>query len=190
MGSVDAGSIVGEGSVRCTAPRSTARCTGYANVGGKPVAIAPQARRASAATSSGRSASATRTVNQIRGTRSFMDAFATSPFTFNVGYADDRDIAIFSAGRAPAAATSASTRACRPAARANTSGTASCPTSKLPAAGQLVPRGAAQLEQQAGAADLPRPTTTGATARCTASRCSRPASPRKPTHDLASVTAR
>ena len=26
---------------------------------------------------------------------------ATSPFTFNVGYADDRDIAMYSAGRLP-----------------------------------------------------------------------------------------
>jgi acyl-homoserine lactone acylase PvdQ len=31
----------------------------------------------------------------------FKKAFARSPFTFNVGYADDRDIAMFSAGRLP-----------------------------------------------------------------------------------------
>jgi acyl-homoserine lactone acylase PvdQ len=99
MGSVDAGTIVGQGSVRY---RTTVHgpVTGYATVGGKPVAIS---RKRS---SFGRDilwqvGFRRATMNRIRGTRSFVDAFATSPFTFNVGYADDRDIAIFSAGRLP-----------------------------------------------------------------------------------------
>ena len=41
------------------------------------------------------------TIGRIKGTRSFVRAFARSPFTFNVGYADDRDIAMFSAGELP-----------------------------------------------------------------------------------------
>ena len=99
MGAVDAGAIVGTGPVRY---RTTVHgpVTGYATVGGKPVAIS---RKRS---SYGRDilwqiGFRRATLNQIRGTRSFVDAFATSPFTFNVGYADDRDIAIFSAGRLP-----------------------------------------------------------------------------------------
>jgi len=41
------------------------------------------------------------TIGKITGTRSFVDSFAKSPFTFNVAYADDRDIAMFSAGKLP-----------------------------------------------------------------------------------------
>ena len=99
MGTVDAGTIVGEGRVRY---RTTVHgpVTGYATVGGKPAAIS---RKRS---SFGRDilwqvGFRRATMNRVRGTRSFVDAFATSPFTFNVGYADDRDIAIFSAGRLP-----------------------------------------------------------------------------------------
>src|SRR5215210_2009747 len=40
-------------------------------------------------------------IGRVAGTRSFIRAFARSPFTFNVGYADDRDIAMFSAGELP-----------------------------------------------------------------------------------------
>ena len=50
---------------------------------------------------------------------------ASSPFTFNIGYADDRDIAMFSAASCPCA-TAASIRGCRPGAPASTSGAASC----------------------------------------------------------------
>ena len=46
------------------------------------------------------------------------------PFTFNIGYADDRDIAMYSAGKLPLR-DRASTRACPPRAPASTSGRAS-----------------------------------------------------------------
>jgi acyl-homoserine lactone acylase PvdQ len=41
------------------------------------------------------------TLGKVRGTKSFFKSIARSPFTFNVGYADDRDIAMYSAGRLP-----------------------------------------------------------------------------------------
>ena len=41
------------------------------------------------------------TIGKITGTKSFIDSFAKNPFTFNVAYADDRDIAMFSAGKLP-----------------------------------------------------------------------------------------
>jgi acyl-homoserine lactone acylase PvdQ len=99
MGSVDAGTIKGEGRVRY---RTTVHgpVTGYATAGGRRVAIS---RRRS---SFGRDILfqlpfRDATLNRISGTRSFIRSFARSPFTFNVGYADDRDIAVFSAGRLP-----------------------------------------------------------------------------------------
>jgi hypothetical protein len=41
------------------------------------------------------------TDGKVTGLRSFYDAAATSPFTFNVGYVDDKNIATYSAGRLP-----------------------------------------------------------------------------------------
>ena len=99
MGTVDAGTIAGAGRVRY---RTTVHgpVTGYATAGGKRVAIAR--KRASF----GRDVLwqlpfRDATIGRISGTRSFVKAFARSPFTFNVGYADDRDIAMFSAGELP-----------------------------------------------------------------------------------------
>ena len=99
MGSVDAGTIQGEGRVKY---RTTVHgpVTAYAKRGGKQVAIAR--KRASF----GRDILfqmpfRDATVGHVSGTKSFIKAFARSPFTFNVGYADDRDIAMFSAGELP-----------------------------------------------------------------------------------------
>ena len=99
MGSVHAGVITGEGEVRY---RTTVHgpVTGSAPAGGRRVAIAR--KRASF----GRDVLwqlpfRDATIGRISGTRSFLKAFARSPFTFNVGYADDRDIAMFSAGELP-----------------------------------------------------------------------------------------
>ena len=99
MGSVDAGVIAGAGRVRY---RTTVHgpVTGYATAGGKRIAIAR--KRASF----GRDVLwqlpfRDATIGRISGTKSFVRAFARSPFTFNVGYADDRDIAMFSAGELP-----------------------------------------------------------------------------------------
>ena len=52
-------------------------------------------------------------------------AMATSPFTFNVGYADDRDIAMYSAGQLPVRDPRRRPAAARPRAPASTSGRAS-----------------------------------------------------------------
>jgi hypothetical protein len=41
------------------------------------------------------------TIGQVSGLNSFYSAAATSPFTFNVAYADDKNIAAYSAGRLP-----------------------------------------------------------------------------------------
>src|SRR5215210_1188799 len=99
MRTVDAGTIAGAGRVRY---RTTVHgpVTGYATAGGKPIAIAR--KRASF----GRDVLwqlpfRDATIGRVAGTRSFIRAFARSPFTFNVGYADDRDIAMFSAGKLP-----------------------------------------------------------------------------------------
>jgi acyl-homoserine lactone acylase PvdQ len=99
MGTVDGGTIAGEGRVRW---RTTVHgpVTGYATAGGRPVAIAR--KRASF----GRDilwqlGFRDAMVGRISGARSFIRAFSTSPFTFNAGYADDRDIALFSTGRLP-----------------------------------------------------------------------------------------
>jgi hypothetical protein len=74
--------------------------TGYAKVGGRTVALAR--KRASY----GRDilwqlAFRELTVGSVRSAETFRAAMATSPFTFNVGYADDRDIAMYSAGLLP-----------------------------------------------------------------------------------------
>ena len=41
------------------------------------------------------------TIGKVRSAETFREAMASSPFTFNIGYADDRDIAMYSAGRLP-----------------------------------------------------------------------------------------
>ena len=65
------------------------------------------------------------TLNKVDSAKTFIKTMARSPFTFNTGYADDRDIAMFSAGQAAEAR-----QARRPAPphqghRASTSGRAS-----------------------------------------------------------------
>src|SRR3954452_23460725 len=99
MGTVNAGTIKGQGAVRY---RTTVHgpVQGYATVGGKRVAITFKR------SSFGRDVLwqilfKRLTDGRVRDVRSFDDAAATSPFTFNVGYADSRHIATFSAGRLP-----------------------------------------------------------------------------------------
>jgi acyl-homoserine lactone acylase PvdQ len=41
------------------------------------------------------------TLGRIKSAKSFIDAFARSPYTFNVSYTDHKDIAMFSAGKLP-----------------------------------------------------------------------------------------
>ncbi|MCW3016487.1 MAG: peptidase penicillin amidase [Solirubrobacterales bacterium] len=99
MGRVNAGSIKGQGQVIY---HTTVHgpVLGYAKSGGKQVAIT------FARASRGQDVLWQLLFNrlssgQVKDTKSFFDAAATSPFTFNVAYADDKDIATYSAGRLP-----------------------------------------------------------------------------------------
>jgi acyl-homoserine lactone acylase PvdQ len=99
MGRVNAGRIAGVGTV---AYRTTVHgpVQGYAKSGGKPVAIS------FARSSRGRDILwqlmfRRMSDGKVSGLRSFKAAAATSPFTFNVAYADDKNIATYSAGRLP-----------------------------------------------------------------------------------------
>jgi acyl-homoserine lactone acylase PvdQ len=99
MRTIDAGTIVGSGRVRF---RTTVHgpVIGYAKVRGRAVAVSR--KRASY----GRDilwqlGFRALTTGQVRSASDLRDAMATSPFTFNVAYADSRDIAMFSAGRLP-----------------------------------------------------------------------------------------
>jgi acyl-homoserine lactone acylase PvdQ len=99
MKRTNAGEIVGAGQVRFD---STVHgpVFGYARSGGKRVALT---RKRS---SFGRDvlfglAFRDATIGKVRSAKTFFKAFAQSPFTFNVAYADDRNIAVYSAGRLP-----------------------------------------------------------------------------------------
>ena len=98
MGTFNAGTLDG----RRVSFRTTVHgpVTGYATVGGKRVAIAEKR------SSRGRDILwqlmfQDLSMNRPRSARQFLRSAASSPFTFNVAYADDRDIAMFSAGRLP-----------------------------------------------------------------------------------------
>ncbi|MBB4663845.1 penicillin acylase family protein [Conexibacter arvalis] len=99
MGFVDAGTIVGRGAVKY---RTTVHgpVLGYATVKGRRVAISFQ-RSSRGKDILWQLAFKRFTDGRVTGVRSFFAAAATSPFTFNVGYADDRDIAMYSTGLLP-----------------------------------------------------------------------------------------
>ena len=104
MGTVDAGTIKGEG--RGEVPHDRARPghglrEGRRQDAGRDLAQALELRPATSSASS-RSATLTTGKMQRRPGRSSTRS-RRSPFTFNVGYADDRDIAMYSAGRLPEA---------------------------------------------------------------------------------------
>lgn len=99
MGRITAGSIKGQGTVSY---RTTVHgpVLGYARSHGRKVALSFDR------SSRGRDVLWQLLFNrlssgQVKDTKSFMSAAATSPFTFNVAYADDRHIATYSAGRLP-----------------------------------------------------------------------------------------
>jgi acyl-homoserine lactone acylase PvdQ len=99
MGRVNAGRIGGVGAVTY---RTTVHgpVQGYATSGGKKVAISFDR------SSHGRDILwqlifRRFTNGQVTGLKSFYAAAATSPYTFNVAYADDKNIAVYSAGRLP-----------------------------------------------------------------------------------------
>ena len=99
MGSVDAGVIKDQGAVRY---RTTVHgpVIGYATVDGQRVALSTKR------SSYGRDAlwmTGFRRANlgRVRSASDLFRAFRDSVYTFNVGYADDRQIAMYSAGRLP-----------------------------------------------------------------------------------------
>ena len=103
MGVFNAGVLKGgEGGDRQIAFSTTVHgpVVGYATVGGRRVAIS------SKRSSYGRDILWQAPFQRMsrakpRNARQFLEAFYDSPFTFNVGYADDRDIAMITAGRLP-----------------------------------------------------------------------------------------
>jgi acyl-homoserine lactone acylase PvdQ len=185
MGRVNAGVIKGSGRV---VYRTTVHgpVTGYAKVRGKTVAVSR--RRASFGQDIlWQLPFRDLTTGKVRSAETFRAALAVSPFTFNVGYADDRDIAMYSAGRLPI-------RDRRVDPRLPTKGTGEYewkgylaaskrPYQKNPPNGYLVnwnnrPApgwGAADDNWQYGSTQRVRLLTDGITSR--------------PTHDLASVTS-
>jgi len=99
MGRVDAGRIEGAGRVRF---RTTVHgpVIGYAKVEGRTVAVSRK-RASFGQDVLWQLGFRDLTTGRVRSAATLRDAMATSPFTFNVAYADDRDIAMFSAGRLP-----------------------------------------------------------------------------------------
>ncbi|HEX8123082.1 MAG TPA: penicillin acylase family protein [Solirubrobacteraceae bacterium] len=99
MGSVNAGVITGEGTVRY--PTTVhGPVIGYATVDGTRVALSTKR------SSYGRDAQwmlgfRRANLGKVRSAKGLFKAFRDSPYTFNVGYADDRNIAMYSAGRLP-----------------------------------------------------------------------------------------
>lgn len=99
MERINAGEIVTRGSV--VYHRTVhGPVLGYARVGGKRVAISFK-RSSYGQDIAWQIAFKRFTDGKVTGVRSFYDAAATSPFTFNVGYADDKDIAMYSTGALP-----------------------------------------------------------------------------------------
>ena len=111
-----------------------------------------------------------------------------SPFTFNVAYADDKNIAIVLGRRLPI-------RDKRVDPRLPTKGTGKYEWKGfLPVANatrsSATRRGALVNWNNKPGQDSARPTTSGPTGRSTACRCCKAGIDAKPTHDLASVSAR
>jgi acyl-homoserine lactone acylase PvdQ len=99
MGRVDAGNIAGQGEV-VFSTTVHGPVQGYATSGGKRVAIT--FKRSSYGKDILWQIMFKRlSTNQVSGLKTFYSAAATSPFTFNVAYADDKNIATYSAGLLP-----------------------------------------------------------------------------------------
>jgi acyl-homoserine lactone acylase PvdQ len=99
MGTVSAGNIAGQGDVKF---HTTVHgpVFGYATSGG--IRIALSLKRSSYGHDVLWQLMFRRmTIGQVSGLKSFYAAAATSPFTFNVAYADDKNIAFYSAGALP-----------------------------------------------------------------------------------------
>jgi acyl-homoserine lactone acylase PvdQ len=98
MGRVDAGTVAGK--------RMTYRTTvhgpvvGYATSGGVKVAVSRK-RSTFGQDVLFQLPFRDMTMNTVHSAKQFIRSFQQSPFTFNAGYADDRDIAFYSAGKLP-----------------------------------------------------------------------------------------
>jgi acyl-homoserine lactone acylase PvdQ len=99
MGRVDAGVIKGSGRV---VYRTTMHgpVTGYAKAGGRTVALSRK-RASFGQDILWQLPFRDMTLGRVHDTMSFFKSVARTPFTFNIGYADDRDIAMYSAGKLP-----------------------------------------------------------------------------------------
>jgi acyl-homoserine lactone acylase PvdQ len=99
MGRVNAGVIKGAGRV---VYRTTVHgpVTGYAKVHGRTVALSRK-RSSYGEDILWQLPFRDMTLNKVHDPKSFIRSAARSPFTFNVGYADDKHIAMFSAGKLP-----------------------------------------------------------------------------------------
>ncbi len=99
MGRVDAGVIKGSGRV-VYSTTVHGPVTGYGKVHGRTVAITRK-RASYGKDILWQLPFRDLTTGKVRSARTFFTAMARSPFTFNAGYADDRDIAMYSAGLLP-----------------------------------------------------------------------------------------
>jgi acyl-homoserine lactone acylase PvdQ len=101
MGRVSAGAIAGDGGGPVVF-RTTVHgpVQGYATSGGTKVAISFK-RSSYGKDILWQMMFRRMTLNQVSGLKSFYASAATSPFTFNVAYADDKNIATYSAGALP-----------------------------------------------------------------------------------------
>ncbi len=99
MGTVDAGTIKDSGRVRFNTTVH-GPVIGYAKVGGRTVAVSRK-RASYGQDILWQLGFRDLTTGKVRSAATLRQAMSTSPFTFNVGYADDRDIAMYSAGRLP-----------------------------------------------------------------------------------------
>jgi acyl-homoserine lactone acylase PvdQ len=99
MGHVDAGTIAGVGRIQYSTTVH-GPVLGYATSAGKRVAISFD-RSSHGQDVLWQLMFKRMTDGRVTGLKSFYAAAATSPFTFNVGYADDRNIATYSAGALP-----------------------------------------------------------------------------------------
>src|SRR5205823_1503213 len=99
MGRIDAGNIAGQGEVVFNTTVH-GPVQGYATSAGKRVAIS--FKRSSYGKDILWQIMFKRlSTGQVSGLKTFYSAAATSPFTFNVAYADDKNIATYSAGLLP-----------------------------------------------------------------------------------------
>jgi acyl-homoserine lactone acylase PvdQ len=99
MGRVDAGVVKGSGRV---VYRTTVHgpVTGYAKSGGRTVALTRK-RASFGEDVLWQTMFRDLTTNKVHDATSFLKSAGDSPYTFNIAYADDLDIAMFSAGKLP-----------------------------------------------------------------------------------------